>query len=148
MKFIALFAIRFYQRAISPYKGFRCAYAACSGRASCSALGYRAIRRFGVWHGLAVLDRRLEKCGVAARRNRPPTRAALGQQAGFVDCSCDVGSCDLPSCDLPSCDLPSGVGDACGGASDCLSCDCDWRRRRAKRGDDQYVVIPSRGNVL
>ena len=35
----ALAAIRFYQRWISPYKGFRCAYGAHSGRCSCSTLG-------------------------------------------------------------------------------------------------------------
>jgi putative component of membrane protein insertase Oxa1/YidC/SpoIIIJ protein YidD len=127
MKLIILSAIRFYQRAISPYKGFRCAYAAHTGHASCSALGYRAIRRWGVWHGFSVLDRRLHKCGIAHRRYRP---AALGRQAGFLDCGdCDVGACD--------------VLDALSNCSNCGS--CDWRRRN--RGDDQYVVIPARGNV-
>lgn len=59
MKILVLAAIRFYQRKLSPHKGFSCAYAACTGHARCSALGYRAVRRLGVWHGLSVLDRRL-----------------------------------------------------------------------------------------
>ena len=140
MKSIALFAIRFYQRTLSPHKGFRCAYAAYTGCASCSELGYRAIRRLGLWHGLAALNGRLEKCGVAYRRYRP---RALAGQAGFLDCvSCDVGACDVASCDLAS-----GLGDACGTAAECSTCDCSWSGRRNKRDDDQYVVIPSRGNV-
>lgn len=144
MKFIVLSAIRFYQRAISPYKGFCCAYAAHTGHASCSALGYRAIRRMGVWHGLAVLDRRLHRCGIAHRRYHP---GALGRQGGFLDCGgCDVGN----GCDVGSCDMPSGGGhshsSACDGPSSCGDGgNCDWRRRN--RGEDQYVVIPSRGNV-
>ncbi|MDQ1813775.1 membrane protein insertion efficiency factor YidD [Massilia sp. CCM 9210] len=54
MKTLALSAIGFYQRHLSPYKGFRCAYCAYTGNASCSALGARAIRRYGVWDGLGV----------------------------------------------------------------------------------------------
>jgi putative component of membrane protein insertase Oxa1/YidC/SpoIIIJ protein YidD len=125
MKSIALSAIRFYQRVLSPRKGYCCAYASYTGHASCSALGYRAIRRFGLWHGLSVLNGRLEKCGVAYRRYRPST---LARQAGFLDCDCDVGGCDI-------------AGDVCSNASD-----CDWKRRR-NRGDEQYVVIPPRSNV-
>ncbi|MFP5394003.1 MAG: membrane protein insertion efficiency factor YidD, partial [Gammaproteobacteria bacterium] len=59
MKLLALGAIRLYQKFLSPHKGFCCAYAAVSGRASCSVLGYRVIRRHGIWNGLALLDRRL-----------------------------------------------------------------------------------------
>lgn len=141
MKFIVLKAIRFYQRAISPHKGFCCSYAAYTGHASCSALGYRAIRRLGVWHGLSVLDRRLEKCGVAHRRYHP---SALARQAGFLDC----GGCDVPSCDMPSaCDMPSGSSRLSGFCDVLSSCgDCDWRRRRSS-DDDQYVVIPPRSGI-
>jgi len=137
MKSIALYAIRFYQRAISPYKGFCCAYAAHTGHASCSALGYRAIRRFGVWDGLSVLNGRLEKCGVAHRRYRaltPRASGRLGKQGGFLDCDCgDLGG----ACDL---------ADACSPALDCG--DCKWRPwRRRTRSDEQTVVIPPRSNV-
>jgi len=51
---LALLAITLYQRHLSPYKGFRCAYALHTGRASCSRLGYRAIRRHGL-RGLGLL---------------------------------------------------------------------------------------------
>jgi putative component of membrane protein insertase Oxa1/YidC/SpoIIIJ protein YidD len=121
VKSLALAAIGLYQRFLSPHKGFCCAYAAHTGHASCSVLGYRAIRRFGLWQGIAVLDQRLNRCGLAARRARRIAPAGpLRQQAGSI-------SCDLP-CD--ACDV-----------LDCAS-DCDWRRR--KRRDDGTVVIPPR----
>ena len=44
-------AIGAYQRYLSPYKGFCCAYRAHTGRASCSALGARVIRRHGLLAG-------------------------------------------------------------------------------------------------
>lgn len=119
MKTLLLAAIRFYQRIISPRKGFRCAYAACTGHASCSALGYRAVRRFGAWHGLLVLNGRLEKCGIAYRRYRP---AALQGQAGFLDCDCG--------------------GDGC---VDCDLADCSWgseNKKSKKKKRDRDVVIP------
>ncbi len=103
MKALALWAIRVYQRFLSPRKGFRCSYAAHTGHASCSALGYRAIRRFGVVDGIGVLNLRLHKCGVAHRRYRPSTTPALAAQAGFCDCDCgpSPGECDWP-CDFGS----------------------------------------------
>lgn len=153
MKALALAAIRFYQKTISPRKGFCCAYAAFTGRGSCSTLGYRAIRRFGVWRGLAVLDGRLEKCGVAYRRYRPAPMGGLARQAGFLDC----GDCNMPSCDMPGdCDSKSGGRGSLCGALDCLgncgncnSCgNCDWKKRRKKRQQEQYVVILPRTTRL
>ena len=148
MKALALAAIRVYQRCISPYKGFCCAYAATTGHGSCSALGYRAIRRFGLWRGLGVLDNRLEKCGVAYRRYRAaPPMSALGSQAGFLDCSCDgPGDCDGP-CDCG----PKGNGArVAGGVLDCavdlLPCDCDWKKKRKRDRREREIIIPPRRN--
>lgn len=118
MKALALWAIRFYQRVISPNKGFRCAYAAHTGHASCSALGYRTIRRFGVKDGIGVLNARLHKCGVAHRRYGPQRTAALLAQAGFCDCDCGPTDCELP-CDFGS-------------------------EKKKKRRRDQDVVLPPR----
>jgi len=118
MRRLALLAIRLYQQHLSPYKGFCCAYGAHTGHASCSTLGLRAVRRFGVWEGVAILDRRLAKYGVAHRRYR---HAPLARQAG---------SCDLP-CDLP--------GD-CFDASDC----CDWNKKRKQSRNEQDIHVPPR----
>ncbi len=84
MKALLLLAIRFYQRFISPHKGYACAYRVHTGRAGCSGLAYRAIRRRGAWRGLLILRQRLHRCAHAHRlltaRRRPPLA-----QAGFCD---------------------------------------------------------------
>ncbi len=128
LRTLALNAIRLYQRHISPNKGFCCAYRFHTGRASCSQLGYRAIRRFGVWNGSFVLRARLERCGIAHRRYRRAAFRPLGQ-AGFCDCSCDL-PCDL------------NAGSACDLAAN-LPCDCsaDWSRKNDKEAE-RYVHIP------
>lgn len=154
MKTLALSAIGFYQRHLSPYKGFRCAYCAYTGNASCSHLGARAIRRFGLWDGLAILNGRLRKCGIAYRRYRPAVEAPAlehlakprllspNHQAGFCDVPCDVPGecpCDLPAATVSNaCDIFS----ACGDGANC----CDWWNKRRKRNDEKSVHIPPRSN--
>jgi len=135
-KALALAAIRFYQRAISPRKGFHCAYAAHTGRGSCSALGYRAIQRYGVWRGLFLLDARLHRCGAAHRHSG--ARGALARQAGFLDC----GGCDGPGdCHVGG---ANGALDVCGNCISCGDCgNCDWRRRRKKETEKYVVVSPA-----
>lgn len=132
MKALALAAIRFYQRHISPRKGFCCAFAAYTGERSCSALGYRAIRRFGVIDGMLVLDRRLARCGTAYRLARPAPLRALRRQAGDIDC----GGCDGVGCDITdACDL-----------GDC----CDWngKRKKANVDADNEAAIRQRSRKL
>jgi uncharacterized protein len=129
MKALALFAIRLYQRHLSPRKGFNCAYRAHTGRASCSALGYRAVRRHGAWRGYAILRRRLERCGAVHRRQRAAEWAR--SQAGFCDLPCDV-SCDGGDA--------SGACDVLSAAGDCGSCD-GWPAARHNRRENVEVRI-------
>lgn len=105
---LALRAIRLYQRYLSPRKGFACAYRACTGGASCSELGFRAIRRYGLRGGLRVLDARLERCRQAASLQ---CRRTAWPRAQAGDCDCDLpcspfDACDFASCDDASCDRP------------------------------------------
>ncbi|MDS4015339.1 MAG: membrane protein insertion efficiency factor YidD [Candidatus Accumulibacter sp.] len=138
MRSFVLAAITAYQRFVSPYKGFSCAYRRHTGRASCSALGWRAVRRYGVTLGLAVLRRRLSLCGIAHRRHCPtPARPHRAQRG-----DCDLG-CDLP-CDL---DFRLGSGRACSTLGELVSCcdcgSCDWPERRKKRTrEEQFVHLP------
>lgn len=120
MRAFPLAAIRFYQRFLSPLKGFRCAYHAHTGRQSCSHLGFRAVRRYGALSGLAVLRQRLYLCGVAHRRYSPPhCRPPLAQRG-----DCDVG-CSLP------CDILGNCGS------------CDWPERKRKDNySEQAVYLP------
>lgn len=134
---IALDFIRIYQGYISPYKGFSCAYRVHTGRQSCSELGFRAIRKYGLVAGISVLRKRTYLCGVVHRRNhmiytkRPP----ISQR----------GDCDLP-CDSPcdlDCDLSSGK--SCSRWLDGLSCcdsyGCDWSQRNKRKQQDKEKTI-------
>ena len=138
---LALWAIRAYQRWVSPHKGFACAWRVHTGGSSCSALGYRAIRRYGVIGGLGVLDLRLALCADCAAERAADRGAAwtVGadrrlrpgpwqRQRGSCDAPCDA-PCD-PGCDSREARC---LDSACRnlGCADCA--DCDWRRRRDDR---------------
>ncbi|WP_410499422.1 membrane protein insertion efficiency factor YidD [Chitinibacter sp. S2-10] len=99
----ALLLIRIYQRYISPYKGFHCAYRCHTGRASCSALGYRVIRRFGAVGGIALLRMRLKRCSDIHAISMPPR--PWRYQRGDCDPGCDPDCLDFFDC--CSCDWPS-----------------------------------------
>ena len=143
---LLLAAIRGYRRHLSPRKGFACAYRVHEGCASCSALGLRAVSRYGAWRGLGVLRLRLEQCHLVAEEHRARRRSPAPAQAGFVDC--DV-PCDASCVDGSACSLGDGcaLGDACELAScaDCGGDDCGWPwasgpsttpvRRRRRRGE-------------
>lgn len=125
LKALVLALIKFYQRNISPHKGFCCAYAAYTSDPSCSALGYRAIRRFGVLDGLFVLDRRFVRCGMANRIAKGARPMPMQRQSGYIEC----GGCDAIGCDTPlggsswSCHEFLKILDGCFG------CSCDWPTR-------------------
>lgn len=141
LKKLALIAIRFYQKRLSPLKGFSCAYRVHTGSASCSAFGHQAIEKHGVLKGLFLLRKRFDKCAHIHHAN-PPAKVArpsaphannpfLRHQAGYADCSgADCSGCDAPGhCDVPAADLMPGccevspfhTPDAC----DAADCGCD-----------------------
>jgi putative component of membrane protein insertase Oxa1/YidC/SpoIIIJ protein YidD len=113
---LALASIDAYQRYVSPYKGFCCARRAHTGAPSCSTLGYRAIRRYGVLRDIGVLRWQFAECGSSFQRHHSSTPSPRRQR----------GSCDVP-CDIP-CD---GQGLSC--ACDCCSCDGGSDRSRPKQ---------------
>lgn len=143
---LLLAAIRGYRRHLSPRKGFACAYRVHEGCASCSALGLRAISRYGAWRGLGVLRLRLEQCHLVAEEQRARRRTPALAQAGFVDCV----PCDASCVDVSACSVEDGCTacDACEIVA-CFDCggvdDCGWPganrsatppvRRRRRRGE-------------
>ena len=133
MRTLALAAIRLYQRFVSPHKGFACAYRVHTGRCSCSQLGFRAIRRFGVTKGWGLLRQRTGLCGVAHRRFTPLRPRPPARERGDCDLPCDFdispspgkwGWCDFLSC----CDFGS-----CGGSD-----------AKKKRKAEDKVYLPPR----
>ncbi len=112
LQITALAAITLYQRYLSPYKGYRCAYRVHTGCASCSTLGYRAIRRYGAFHGVKVLQGRFERCAAIHQQHAQP-RPALPSQAGYCEAPAAVLSCLAEG--------PSAL-QACGGCADIGPC--------------------------
>lgn len=144
---LAIKAINFYQKFISPYKGFNCAHRVATGESGCSAYGKKVINRFGFFTGFKLLERRFYDCSWHAKNlkkiqedqykiYRPVTGYKL-QQGGFVDADC--GGCDAPDCKPGK--LFSGL-DCC----DCMP-DCDFNKKkhteefktkRYKRNQNKY----------
>ena len=138
---LVLLAIGVYQRSVSPHKGFVCAYRSHTGCASCSALGYRAVRRFGVWRGIQVLRKRTYLCGVAHRRfSLSPPHCPVHQRG-----ECDLG-CDSPfdgDCDFRGSRVASRL---CEGVSCCDvgSCDNGRKDHRTRKRNEAKVHLPKR----
>jgi putative component of membrane protein insertase Oxa1/YidC/SpoIIIJ protein YidD len=110
--------IRLYQRFISPYKGFSCAYRVKKKRCSCSEFARRVATRFGLLKLPDLLQRRFKKCGRAAKvldyESKAKPEPAKKRQSSF-DCSPDPFDCARVGCDAASgCDVPSGGCDVPG----------------------------------
>ena len=97
-------AIGVYQRFVSPYKGFCCAYRAHTGRRSCSAYARAIVQRLGAQALPMAMKRQFARCRAACL-----TLATV--QQGKSDKTEDKKSrwwdgCDLPfdCCDFGACD--------------------------------------------
>lgn len=139
---LAIASIRLYQRYLSPYKGYRCAYSLKTGRSGCSGVGLRAIRRYGLWRGWVVLRRRLQRCGEVYAEQYAQTLRPPLQQRG----ECDPGFIDLDVCSGPASrcfESDSLIRRLCSLPLDCLSsgCGCDWPQRKTRYSDSKSGVI-------
>jgi uncharacterized protein len=65
MTILALWLIRFYQRFLSPHKGFHCAHSAFFGGNSCSGAIYNLIQEQGLWRALPQIQIRFGECRFA-----------------------------------------------------------------------------------
>lgn len=144
---LALATIEFYQRHLSPHKGFSCAYRVHTGRASCSVLGHRAIRWHGLFTGLGLVRERLARCGEVYRRFHPLAHGApLRQRRGQAgDCDCVAIDCGtLDGCD---CSDAMRVGDAC----NCGDCNREQRKpqpaRRRERRNQRDPAVADHGSA-
>ncbi len=135
---LALSAIRLYQRHVSPRKGYACAYRLLHGGSGCSGVGYRLIRRYGLWSGYALLRRRFERCRAAREQLNGRVGGLAYAQRGDCDCApdcapdClpDIGDLNGKHCVHDRCDTARFWDDAlsCGRF---LDCGCDWPRKQS-----------------
>ena len=132
MKIFVLLMIRFYQRFLSPIKGYSCAYRVYTGRDSCSAYGYKVIDRYGVLIGYQLLKRRTQACGEIMRSET----YSFGKK--FYIRKYQSGHCDAPNCDLPdlstACDIGETFANACTASSNCTSVgSCGFSRKNTSK---------------
>jgi len=59
---IALKTINFYQKWISPYKGYSCAYKYYTNKHSCSEFAKKSIQKFGIIKSIPLINIHLKKC--------------------------------------------------------------------------------------
>jgi putative component of membrane protein insertase Oxa1/YidC/SpoIIIJ protein YidD len=100
-----------YQRYVSPYKGFCCAYRARTKRRSCSAYAKTVIDRLGTRALLSAMPRQFARCKAAylalaasAVAGSLPPDEPQRKRSWWEYCDCNPCDClslgDLP-CDLP-----------------------------------------------
>ncbi len=59
---ISIYGIEFYQKHISPYKGYSCAYRYYTGKDSCSEFTKKSILKFGFLKSIPYFVEYLKKC--------------------------------------------------------------------------------------
>lgn len=68
MRHFLIFLIRLYQRFISPYKGFRCAYSRYHPGRTCSGMVKGILAEHGVVNGWSLIRLQFEACREAHER--------------------------------------------------------------------------------
>ncbi|MBS0260533.1 MAG: membrane protein insertion efficiency factor YidD [Planctomycetes bacterium] len=96
-----------YQRFISPYKGFHCAYRLRHGGAGCSEFARQAIREQGLWRGWRMIRQRFRDCALAAQQQR--NVESEGQSSNGMSAQA------AKHCLGSGCDLSSVACSGCGG---------------------------------
>jgi putative component of membrane protein insertase Oxa1/YidC/SpoIIIJ protein YidD len=103
-----IWSIEFYQRFISPYKGFRCAHAALHQGQSCSQAVKHIILQHGIWRGRPLIKQRFADCKAAyvhlqAEQNQRRNKWQDWAGDCGLDCGCSLLDCDVIGCDISPC---------------------------------------------
>lgn len=98
---VGLGAIKFYQRFLSPLKGYQCAHRVYYGKSSCSSYAARCLTRNGFLPTLRLMKRRFKRCQRAASfmdrevHSRPKGRLISGNLYYDPCCGAAVGTVGL-----------------------------------------------------
>jgi putative component of membrane protein insertase Oxa1/YidC/SpoIIIJ protein YidD len=108
--------IQLYQRFLSPYKGFSCAYRVKKKRCSCSEFARRVAVRFGLLKLPDLLRRRFKKCEraskVLAYEAMKPKQKAPSSRTPLLDhCSNGVGEAATECAANVGCELACAACD-------------------------------------
>ena len=138
LDWFCLRAIAWYQRRISPRKGWRCAYARLHGGAGCSGFARQAIANYGLRAALPLVRARFDDCKNAGdilraqieldkpdddetkkRRARRNNRFSRADWCDFLDCRI-LQVCDGRTWHCADALIDCGPGDV--GCCDCSPC--------------------------
>lgn len=125
--------ISFYQRYISPHKGFRCAHRVYHGGQSCSAYAKTAVQSHGLGAAIPLIRQRFADCSQAAdmvgsqstlsvpKSSFDRSEAERRQQNSncWADAACDCATYGCPNPEIDDCTLLDGCDT---GASGCDGC--------------------------
>jgi len=124
-KTFLLLAIRFYQRYLSPYKGFDCAYRVLHQEQSCSSYFQTCVERENLSRALTSLQKRLLDCHQAhiilqtnaSNRRRQQNKKQRQRNSGCLENNNCIGCGDLTdssllflACDAVDCGDCIGFG--------------------------------------
>ena len=117
--------IRFYQRHLSPRKGYCCAHRKLHGGASCSQFGLRVLESQSLLLFLPMMRRRFDRCADAAAvlqtRHEEKEEERKRQSQGTPSCGepanchsagpdpCVGFDCFFPTSNMPACDSLEGL---------------------------------------
>jgi len=132
MKSLAIWAINLYQKYVSPYKGYRCAYGVYHQNGTCSSIIKGHIQKEGLIKAYPLIRGQFQACKFAydnlerkeqrrhkkeeKRKNKEDKRKRKGTEVKKKDdgggCSGDCSGCssmdlDVCDCDGGSCDIGS-----------------------------------------
>jgi len=84
---ILINAILFYQRFLSPYKGYSCAHGVYHGRSSCSHWAIRIIKKHGIFMFVPLMKKRIKACQMAYEEIKKE-KEILKKSEGIEACPC------------------------------------------------------------
>ncbi|MCY9865003.1 membrane protein insertion efficiency factor YidD [Vibrio coralliirubri] len=119
LSWISLRGIAFYQKFISPRKGYRCAYGVLNNTQGCSGMVKDIILQNGVVGGWKDITSQFSECNAAAaklqeqsscKKKRRSCKSRFRKEANCGSTKCS-NSCHVPDCgdcgDMGSCDVGS-----------------------------------------
>ena len=87
---IAILWIKGYQKYISPYKGYKCAYSYYTKGCSCSEYAKKSIIHYGIIKSIPLIDLRLKECRAVYFENKEKKKNsevdACNEIAGVCAC--------------------------------------------------------------
>lgn len=119
---VVLALVKYYQRSLSPHKGFSCAYRKLYRDSSCSQFFVQAINQYGLRASIPLFQKRLEACHRANKTlNVIKSINKAGYPAKNKRRKNNCNAIDCRRCDIL--DLIDCYDSDCNGVPDCLECD-------------------------